>query len=69
MAEAGRICASCGTENPAQARFCFSCGAALDVAPSTAAETRKTVTVLFCDLVGSTALGELIDPLTRARPA
>ncbi len=26
------------------------------------AETRKTVTVLFCDLVGSTALGESIDP-------
>lgn len=26
------------------------------------AETRKTVTVLFCDLVGSTALGESTDP-------
>jgi class 3 adenylate cyclase len=25
-------------------------------------ETRKTVTVLFCDLTGSTALGETLDP-------
>ena len=29
---------------------------------STAREQRKTVTVLFCDVVGSTALGESIDP-------
>jgi len=64
MAEPGRVCASCGTENPAQARFCFSCGAALESAPAPSAETRKTVTVLFCDLVGSTAMGEQIDPET-----
>jgi class 3 adenylate cyclase len=25
-------------------------------------ELRKTVTVLFCDLTGSTALGESLDP-------
>jgi class 3 adenylate cyclase len=25
-------------------------------------EVRKTVTVLFCDLTGSTALGESLDP-------
>jgi class 3 adenylate cyclase/tetratricopeptide (TPR) repeat protein len=64
MAEPGRICAACETENPAHARFCFSCGAALELAASPVAETRKTVTVLFCDLVGSTALGEQIDPET-----
>ncbi|HET9497120.1 MAG TPA: adenylate/guanylate cyclase domain-containing protein [Candidatus Limnocylindria bacterium] len=58
-----RVCASCGNENPAEARFCFSCGAALEAATPTA-ESRKTVTVLFCDLVGSTALGEQIDPET-----
>jgi hypothetical protein len=29
-AMAGLICESCGTENPAQARFCMSCGAALE---------------------------------------
>ncbi len=64
MTEAGRVCASCGTENPAGARFCFSCGAALEGAAAPSAETRKTVTVLFCDLVGSTALGEQLDPET-----
>ena len=54
-------CTSCGAENREEARFCDSCGAALaETAP--ARETRKTVTVLFCDVTGSTALGERIDP-------
>jgi class 3 adenylate cyclase/tetratricopeptide (TPR) repeat protein len=39
----------------------MSCAAAL-AAGSPAREVRKTVTVLFCDLAGSTALGESIDP-------
>ena len=39
----------------------MSCAAAL-VAASPAREMRKMVTVLFCDLVGSTALGEQTDP-------
>jgi class 3 adenylate cyclase/tetratricopeptide (TPR) repeat protein len=54
-------CASCGGENPAGAGFCNSCGAAL---PTTSAprEVRKTVTALFCDVTGSTALGESTDP-------
>ena len=43
------------------ARFCNGCGAAL-AATAPAREVRKTVTVLFCDLVGSTALGEQTDP-------
>lgn len=64
MAEPGRVCANCGTENPAKARFCFSCGAALEAPAARTAETRKTVTVLFCDLVGSTAMGEELDPET-----
>ena len=29
---------------------------------STTGEQRKTVTVLFCDVTGSTALGERLDP-------
>ena len=53
------ICPSCGAENPAGFRFCGSCGAAL---AEPTAEVRKTVTVVFCDLVGSTALGERTDP-------
>ena len=59
-------CANCGTENPSEARFCMSCAAPLAV--EQAREQRKVVTVLFCDLVGSTALGESTDPeALRAR--
>ncbi|TML82810.1 MAG: zinc-ribbon domain-containing protein [Actinobacteria bacterium] len=54
------VCPSCGSENPEGFRFCGSCGAALAEAPS-AREVRKTVTILFCDVTGSTALGERLD--------
>src|SRR5580765_3738183 len=54
-------CASCGAGNREGARFCDACGAALAAAPQ-AREQRKTVTVLFCDVAGSTALGERLDP-------
>ena len=55
-----QVCPSCGAENRDEARFCDVCGAALAAEP--ARESRKTVTVLFCDVTGSTALGERIDP-------
>jgi class 3 adenylate cyclase/tetratricopeptide (TPR) repeat protein len=54
-------CAGCGEINPDRARFCLGCGSALDHGPAPR-EVRKTVTVLFCDLVGSTELGERLDP-------
>ena len=53
-------CASCGAPNPDRARFCLECGAAL-AATQVGGETRKVVTILFCDVVGSTALGEHAD--------
>ena len=56
----GVICPACGQANPDGFSFCGACGAAL--APDTQADVRKTVTVVFCDLVGSTALGERTDP-------
>jgi class 3 adenylate cyclase/tetratricopeptide (TPR) repeat protein len=55
------VCPSCAAENREGARFCDACGAALgDTAPTR--EQRKVVTVLFCDVTGSTALGERLDP-------
>ena len=57
------VCARCGQESPDGFRFCGSCGAPLaDAAPPR--ETRKTVTVVFCDVTGSTDLGERTDPET-----
>jgi class 3 adenylate cyclase/tetratricopeptide (TPR) repeat protein len=53
-------CASCGAENRDEARYCDACGAVL--APDPVREQRKVVTVLFCDVTGSTALGESLDP-------
>jgi class 3 adenylate cyclase len=57
-------CPSCGEANPARARFCLSCGAAVSAegAGERAHETRRSVTVLFTDVVGSTPLGEKLDP-------
>jgi class 3 adenylate cyclase/tetratricopeptide (TPR) repeat protein len=55
------ICSICGKENPAEASFCMACAAPLD-ASATPHAFRKIVTALFCDLVGSTTLGEQHDP-------
>src|SRR3954470_18432830 len=55
------ICERCGTQNPAQAKFCIECAAPLG-APPTDREVRKTVTIVFCDITGSTAFGESTDP-------
>jgi class 3 adenylate cyclase/tetratricopeptide (TPR) repeat protein len=55
------VCANCGHENPEEARFCNACATPLAAAPL-AREQRKTVTVLFCDVTGSTSLGESTDP-------
>ena len=58
------LCPSCGTENPARAKFCFECGTSLagvTAARDTIRETRRVVTVVFCDIVGSTDIGERLD--------
>ncbi|HEY4633996.1 MAG TPA: adenylate/guanylate cyclase domain-containing protein, partial [Candidatus Limnocylindrales bacterium] len=54
-------CPRCGTEVPDGARFCPSCGH--QQAPlSETVEVRRIATILFADVVGSTALGERLDP-------
>jgi class 3 adenylate cyclase len=68
------LCASCGFENAPAAKFCGKCGAPLN-APASAPVSatppvqirevvgeRRHLTVLFCDLVGSTAIAAQLDP-------
>jgi predicted ATPase/class 3 adenylate cyclase len=53
-------CAECGAELPAAAKFCLECGT--PVSPASVRESRRTATLLFTDVTGSTAMGELLDP-------
>jgi class 3 adenylate cyclase len=73
-----RACASCGAELRPTAKFCDECGTPVAAGgarpaappPATAAElagARKTVTIVFADLVGSTALHERLDPESARR--
>src|SRR5437660_1157169 len=55
-------CPSCGQENPEGFRLCGMCGASLAPEAVPAREERKVVTILFTDLVGSTARAEGLDP-------
>ncbi len=61
-----RDCPACGASVPDDFRFCGRCGAVLE-APGSGHGIRKTVTVLFTDVTGSTALGERLDPETLRR--
>ena len=54
-------CPSCTADLPGAPRFCPECGSRVEPA-APGREVRKTVTVLFADLAGSTALGERLDP-------
>jgi predicted nucleic acid-binding Zn ribbon protein len=69
-------CESCGAANQADEKFCGGCGERLlscATAPSPVAAVpepdempptgeRRQLTVLFCDLVGSTELSARLDP-------
>src|SRR5215510_7734506 len=55
-------CPACGAENEPGLRFCEACGRSLaPIGPAEAAVARKVVTIVFADLVGSTALHERLD--------
>ncbi len=71
-------CVACGAQNRAGSKFCAECGASLAAptagslatAPTVASALqqpvssgeRRQLTVMFCDLVGSTALSTQLDP-------
>src|SRR5215510_1160381 len=72
-----RSCPVCRTENPPHFKFCGECGTALtpqsqvensaDAKPQTSDSLRheaerRQLTVMFCDVVGSTALSTQLDP-------
>ncbi len=71
-------CPSCGRRNPVGAKFCSECGAALtalatgqltqdrdaaqpEARPEASGE-RRQLTIMFCDLVGSTTFASRLDP-------
>jgi class 3 adenylate cyclase/tetratricopeptide (TPR) repeat protein len=58
--QAVKVCANCGEENPDRFRLCGFCGTPFATAEAPQ-DVRKTVTVVFSDLVGSTSLGESMD--------
>ena len=68
-------CPSCGHANPAQNKFCSECGTSLSPAigrpstptaeatiPTASAAERRQLTIMFCDMVGSSALSTRLDP-------
>src|SRR6186713_522600 len=55
-------CPSCSFDNSEGPKFCSNCGSTLDATPSPRREERKVVSVVFVDLVGSTARAESSDP-------
>jgi class 3 adenylate cyclase/tetratricopeptide (TPR) repeat protein len=58
------VCGGCGKFGPDEARFCSACGSPLAAAPLFDRSARKTVTVVFADIAGSTELGDRLDPET-----
>jgi class 3 adenylate cyclase/tetratricopeptide (TPR) repeat protein len=57
-------CLRCGAFVADSSRFCSECGAPVTASPRSRHELRKTVTILFCDVVDSTVMGEQSDPET-----
>jgi len=60
-------CPNCGEENSERAKYCSNCATPLSGATASAGEVRKTVTVLFADIVSSTSRSEQADPESTRR--
>jgi class 3 adenylate cyclase/predicted ATPase len=70
------VCATCGHSNQVNSNFCSDCGSSLTLdapaspaavlqppsSPSNLTVEHRQLSVLFCDLVGSVALAERLDP-------
>src|SRR5262249_28287824 len=70
-----RSCPACGHANSAKAKFCSKCGANLASlsevtcrasparpTPNAPSAERRQLTIMFCDMVGSSALSTRLDP-------
>lgn len=67
QSQRGAVCSACGFVNPFEFRFCGGCGTALErttpeTLPQRPQPERRQLTVLFCDLVGSSMLATQLDP-------
>jgi class 3 adenylate cyclase len=68
----GKTCTKCGAENADNAKFCSQCGSSLERVQEDGGESqpaargqageRRHLTVLFCDLVGSSEIAAQLDP-------
>ncbi len=62
------VCPNCNFENPSLSKFCGECGSSLSdkttksISKEEREAERRQLTVMFCDLVGSTQLAEQLDP-------
>jgi len=59
---APNTCSSCRAAVAANAKFCSECGAKMPTVKVPDQAERRQLTVMFCDLAGSTALSEGLDP-------
>src|SRR5262245_41200916 len=69
-----QLCLACGHLNSVRAKFCAECGVSLATRPAVKpvpestppklanVAERRQVTIMFCDMVGSSALSTRLDP-------
>ena len=63
------VCPNCKADIPVGSKFCVQCGTVLEggsppslaIVPSTSSAERRQLTVMFCDLVGSTGIASKLD--------
>jgi hypothetical protein len=58
-------CPACGNSIGPSVNYCPQCGTPLGAPPHT--EEFKVVTIVFCDVVGSTAVARRLDPMSMQR--